>query len=206
MGIIDKITIDDQRHEVIVRCDGQSYRITTFDYNRLAIEQGEEVSEDTINELILSESRLACIQKAFVHLSYGDLSKKRLSEKLRRAFSSEICTEVVDLLEERGYINDLRLAERYADNYYSIRSYGPLRIKQELHSKGFSRDIIETVLEPYISMDHREKVQELLEQKFKNIRCGDYTIKKKAAAWLNRQGYSWSDISDVLSTFFQEND
>ena len=204
MMFIEKVTLDESRHEALVRCNGTSYRITAFDCNRLAIEEGMEATEELIEEIIRSELRLSCIQKAFSHLSYGDLSKKRLFEKLYRSFPKDVASEVADLMEERGYIDDLRLAERYADNYYSIRSYGPMRIKQELHGKGFSYDTIETVMEPYLAFDHREKIRALLEQKFSRVSVLDFSAKKKAAAWLNRQGYSWSDVSETLNSFFQD--
>ena len=206
MMIIKKISVDESRHEAIVFCDSSSYRITEYDCIRLSLAQGMELSEELLAEVQQSEMRLSCIQKAFSYLSYGDQSKKRLYEKLHRAFPAELCKEVVELMEERGYINDLRLADRYADNYYSLRSYGPLRIKQELHGKGFTYATIETVVEPYTALDHSEKIMELLGHKFSRISSADYTAKKKAVAWLNRQGYSWSDMSEAINMFFQDND
>jgi SOS response regulatory protein OraA/RecX len=50
-------------------------------------------------------------------------------------------------------------------------------------------------------MDHREKVTELLQQKFRGASFDDPAVKKKASAWLNRQGYGWSDISDVFNDY-----
>ena len=206
MTLIDKVTLDESRHEASIRCNGTSHRITAYDCNRLSLEDGLEVNEELLDEILQSETRLSCIQKAFSYLSYGDQSKKRLYEKLHRTFPSTLCAEVVALMEERGYIDDLRLAERYADNYYSIRSYGPLRIKQELRGKGFTYDTIETVLEPYETLDHSDKIQMLLSQKFLHVRADDYSARKKAVAWLNRQGYSWSDMSETLNSFFQDDD
>ena len=206
MYIIDKVTLDEERHEAVIQCNGHLYRVTEYDCNRLGITQGIELSDSLFEKLNQAESRLACIQKAFTHLSYGDLSKKRLIDKLRRSFEPKLCREIADLMEERGYINDLSLATRYADNYNSLRLYGPLRIKQELFGKGFTREVIDEVMEPYLSVDHRDSVRELLEQKFLRYRSNDPSVKKKAAAWLNRQGYSWSDISDVLNEFFSQID
>ena len=201
MLILDKLLIDEERKEAAVHCAGDRFRVTLYDCKRLGLEQGMELSDDLLEELQAAESRLSCIQKAFSHLAYGDLSKKRLYEKLRRHFEAPLCRETVDLFEERGYLNDLRLAERYADNYYSLRSYGPMRIRQELYGKGFTQEVIDTVLEAYRSMDHREQIAELLEKKFRGQSLNDPAVKKKAAAWLNRQGYGWSEVSDVLNDY-----
>ena len=201
MHVIDQVLRDDERHEVLLLCEGQKYRITTADCDQLGLEEGSALSDDELVKLSDADARLACIQKAFVHLSYGDVSKKRLVEKLSRAFDKALCHDVADLLEERGYLDDLRLAERYAENYYEIRSYGPTRIKQELFSKGFKSDVIEQALEPYQKMDHRNKIAELLQTKYSHESLQDYAIKKKAVAWLNRYGFAWSDISDVLNRY-----
>ncbi len=201
MHIIEKLFRDDENHEVFVVCEGHKFRITTVDCDRLGLEEGADVSDDKLLELTDAESRLACIQKSFVHLSYGDMSKKRLIEKLSRSFDKALCRETADLLEERGYLDDMRLAERYAENYYEIRSYGPMRIKQELYAKGFTPDVIEQALAPYHQMDHREKIAELLEKKYSRESLSDLSVKKKAVAWLNRNGYAWSDVSDVLNQY-----
>ncbi|MBQ2254482.1 MAG: RecX family transcriptional regulator [Clostridia bacterium] len=201
MLVLEKLLRDEERKEATAYCGGNRFRITLYDCNRLELEQGMDVSDELLEQLEQADARLSCIQKGFTHLSYGDLSKKKLYEKLRRHYEPALCRETVDLFEERGYLNDLALAERYADNYYSLRSYGPMRIKQELYGKGFTPEVIDTVLEPYRSMDHREKVTELLQQKFRGASFDDPAVKKKASAWLNRQGYGWSDISDVFNDY-----
>lgn len=200
MHTIEKILRDDDRHETLVFCEGHQYRITIVDCNRLSLEEGINLSDESLEELCKCEMRLACIQKAFTHLSYGDMSKKRLTEKLRRSFDKELSAEIADLLEERGYLDDFRLAQRYADSYYEIRSYGPMRIKQELYGKGFSADVIERVMEHYHGLDHREKIAELLHTKYTPECLDNPDVKRKAVAWLNRLGYSWSDVSDVLNS------
>ena len=203
MHTVEKLIRDEKQHEAYVFSDGHRFRITLVDCDRLSLEEGADLSESQFEQLVSSEARLACIQKAFVFLSYGDLSKKRLTEKLRRSFDRELCAETADLLEERGYLNDLCLAERYAENYYELRSYGPMRIKQELFGKGFSADVIEQAIEPYFSMDHREKLKKLFEKRFSKENLVDAVAKRKASVWLNRYGYSWSEISDVLNEFFE---
>lgn len=202
MYVVEKLLRNEEQHEAFVYCAGQRFRITLVDCERLAIEEGATLTEEIYEQLVAAEARLACIQKAFSFLSYGDLSKKRLIEKLRRKFDKALCEQTADLLEERGYLNDLQLAKRYADNYYEIRSYGPMRIKQELYGKGFCADVIEQALEPYISDDHREKILELLEKKFSREALADTTVRRKASAWLNRNGYSWSEISDAMNELY----
>ncbi len=202
MYVVEKVLRDEERHEAFVYCAGHRFRITLVDQASIGIEQGSDLSEEAYILLQQAEERLACIQKAFSFLSYGDLSKRRLTEKLRRSFPKELSEETADLMEERGYLNDVELAKRYAQSYYDLRSYGPMRIKQELYGKGFSAETIEQVLEAYLSLDHSEKIKELLEQKFPSADLTKTEIRRKASAWLNRYGYDWQSVSAVFDTLF----
>lgn len=196
---VERVDRSDERHEAFVYCAGR-HRITISDCDRLGLEAGAILDEDGFALLLEAEQRLACVQKALSLLEYGDLSKRRMIEKLRMKFSPELAAETADLLEERGYLNDSALAKRYAENYYEVRAYGPMRIKQELYRKGFSMDVIEEALESYRTEDHREKITQLLLGKYSSEQLSDPAVRQKANAWLSRQGYSWSEISDVLQT------
>ena len=204
MYIVERLFRDEEKHEALVDCKPEQggkperFRVTLADCDLLGLEVGVTLSEALYAELCSAQDRLACVQKAFVFLSYGDLSRKKLIEKLRRTFPPELCAQTADRLEERGYLNDLRLAERYAESYYEIRSYGPMRIRQELYGKGFSREVIEQVMEPYQELDHREKIAALLEKKYPRETLSDPAVRRKASDWLRRNGYNWTEISEVL--------
>ena len=208
MYTVVRLFRDEEKHEALVDCGCEQggkperFRVTLVDCDLLGLEVGVTFSEETYALLCDAQDRLACVQKAFVFLSYGDLSRRKLVEKLRRTFPPELCEQTADRLEKRGYLDDLRLAERYAESYYEIRSYGPMRIRQELYGKGFSREVIEQVIESYQGLDHREKIAELLEKKYSREELSDPAVRRKATDWLRRNGYGWTEISDVLREDF----
>lgn len=202
MVLVEKLLRDEERHEAEVLVAGRRLRITLVDCDLLGITEGMPLSEEDLIRLTEAESRLACVQKAFSFLSYGDLSRKRLTEKLRRTFPKELCEETVSLLESRGYLNDWELAKRYAETYFELRAYGPMRVKQELYAKGFLPEVIEEAMQPYADQDHRETVRELLERRYSMDALADPAVRRKAADWLRRQGYSWSVVSDVFHELF----
>lgn len=208
MYTVERLFRDEERHEALVDCRPEQggkperFRITLADCDLLGLNAGAVLSEELYALLCDAQERLACVQKAFAFLSYGGLSRKRLIEKLRRSFPPELCEQTADRLEERGYLDDLRLAERYAESYYEIRSYGPMRIRQELYGKGFSREVIEQALEPYQELDHREKIAELLEKKYPREALSDPAVRRRASDWLRRNGYGWTEISEVLREEF----
>lgn len=206
MYTVERLFREEDRHEALVESRPQAggkperFRITLMDCDLLGLEVGMVLSEEAYALLCDAQLRLACVQKALTFLDYGDLSRKKLIEKLRRTFPPELCEQTAARLEERGYLDDLRLAERYAESYYENRSYGPMRIRQELYGKGFSREVIQQVVEPYQELDHREKIAELLEKKYTRETLSDPAVRRKASDWLRRNGYGWSEISDVLNS------
>ena len=208
MYTVERLFRDEEKHEALVDCKPEEggrperFRVTLVDCDALGLDVGVVLSEESYALLCEAQERLACVQKAFVFLSYGDLSRKKLIEKLRRTFPPELCEQTADRLEERGYLDDLRLAERYAESYYEIRSYGPMRIRQELYGKGFTREVIEQALEPYQGLDHREKIAALLEKKYSREALSDPAVRRKASDWLRRSGYGWTEISEVLREDF----
>ena len=124
MFTVTRIYKDENSNEVTVVCNGESYRITVFDFEALKLEEGAEIDEETLDHLTSSVERLSCIKKAFDFLSYGDLSEKQLRDKLCRKFSKELSADVASLFVERGYVNDNELAKRYAETFYEFKNMG----------------------------------------------------------------------------------
>src|SRR5947207_2037282 len=116
--------------------------------------------------------------------------------------------EIVDLGSEMGiveksrslnYLNDEKFARNWARLRSESRSYGPIRIEQELRTKGIGQALIrEVVGEAFGQGDEAEKAKLLLEKKFKNKKFDDVKILRRAAAFLQRRGYSNKVIVDLL--------
>ena len=122
MYIIDQILRYDDSNEAVVVCSGNRYRITVSELIAFDFQEGDEIDDDTVELLDGAVERLACIKKAFDFLSYGDLSEKQLRDKLSKKFPKELSADVASLFVERGYVNDERLAERYAETFYEFKN------------------------------------------------------------------------------------
>ena len=204
MYCIDRIYRDENSNEAGVICSGESYRITAFDLENLSLEEGDEISEDIFELLERAVLRLSCIKKAFDYLSYGDLSEKQLRDKLTRKFPKELSADVAALFVERGYVNDARLAERYAETFYCFKNMGLAKIRNELYRRGISREDIENALSVYENEDQRERIIEFINKKYDVSKLDDVKYRQKVYAGAIRAGFSSSDVSDVLRNFESE--
>lgn len=201
MFVVQRIYSDANSNEAVVICNGESYRITVHDLETLSLEEGMEVDEDTVELLEIAVERLACIKKAFEYLSYGDLSEKQLRDKLCRKFPKELSNDVAALFVERGYVNDAKLAERYAETFYCFKNMGLSKIRSELYRRGISREDIENALEKYQDEDQTERIVAFIEKKYDVSRLSDIKYRQKVYAGALRAGFEGSDIGDVLRNF-----
>lgn len=204
MYTIDRILRDDGSNEAVVICGGESYRITIKDLETLCLEEGANADEGIIEELQEGAERLSCIKKAFDFLSYGDLSEKQLRDKLCRKFNKELSADVAALFVERGYVNDARLAERYAETFYEFKNMGIGKIKNELYRRGISREDIENAVAKYELDDQTERVKEFINKKYDVDKMDDIKYRQKVYAGALRAGFSGSDVGDVIRNFESE--
>lgn len=194
---IENIIIHEDKNEVTVTAGGVDYLITLADFASLNIQSGYA----DISLLAFAAEKLSCIKKAESYLSYGDLSRKQLCDKLKRHFNEDVILSVVKLLSDKGYIDDERLAVRYADNLAQKRRYGRTRIKAILYEKGFSSDDISTALESLDDDMLRDNLEYLLKTQGRKYNLTDRKQKAKLNNFLYRLGYSWDEIRTAIAEF-----
>ncbi len=201
---INAIYRDDNSNEAVVVCNNISYRITVHDLENLNIAEDDNVDDDVVDMLEQAVLRLACIKKAFDYLSYGDLSQKQLRDKLCRKFDKELSADVAELFVERGYVDDARLAERYAETFYEFKNMGLQRIRNELFKRGISRENIEIALERYENCDQTERIYEFIKKKYDVSKLNDIKYRQKVYSGALRAGFSGTEVGEILRNFESE--
>ncbi len=198
MRLLSVLT-DDVNREVSLTTDCDEFLIMKSDWMSFEIDVGYELCQDDIDRLSYLDEKLRCVKKAFVHLSYGSMSAKRLKDKLRRCFSEEAAEETVRILKEHSYLNDTALCSEYALNSYEVKKHGPIRIKSDLWRLGFTQDDISQAMGELSSYDHDENIQYLLEMKYP---LKDVHNIKKAFDYLYRMGYPYDIIKEAVGKYF----
>ena len=204
MHKVERILRDEGSNEAVVICGAGTFRITVHDLDVIDIEEGSQIDEDIITSLQEGSQRLSCIKKAFDFLSYGDLSERQLRDKLCRKFDKNLSEDVAALFVERGYVNDERLAERYAETFYEFKNMGIGKIKNELYRRGISREHIENAIAKYEDEDQAERIVEFINKKYDVEKMADEKYRRKVYAGAIRAGFSSSDVADVIRNFESE--
>lgn len=108
---------------------------------------GYELSSDEYSDALLADEQYRALKKALNILSFGDNSKRKLYEKLRRGgFSAETSRNTVDCMCELGYLDERKQIERLAAELANRSLYGPKRITARLVGSGYSSGDIRCAL------------------------------------------------------------
>jgi len=146
------------------------------------------------------------MQKAFQHalrlLAGRDYSAVALRRKLvEREFSAEDSDAAVARLEEDGWINDQRFAERFAEHAVSSGKFYGIRLRQEMQRRGLPPEIIDQALRQ-ITEDHDQTavLREIVAKRYPDFsfQTSDEKEKRKIIGYLQRRGYGFSSIIQVL--------
>lgn len=180
--------------------DGEeAVKIDTETFLRWGLKPGDEITDEELRELLQASDTRRAQEKALYLLGYRAHSKKELTEKIARtAASREAAEAAADRMEELGLLDDGEYARRYAQELFTRRRWGPMRVKQELRLKGIAPEIIEELLEEYGDGDAAlENMRALLEKKYPGW-AEDEKTRRRAFAALQRMGYPYGDIRRAM--------
>lgn len=144
-------------------------------------------------------------QYAIFMLSRRDYSTRELQRRIERRIretekdsptAPECLPQVIERLLESQYLDDSRTIYSFFRSYLN-KSYGPLRIRQELRLKGFPSEIIERVLEE-TDTDWYALCQDLKEKKFGTAKPKDFKERAKQIRYLQYRGFT----SDYINALF----
>ena len=106
---------------------------------------------------------------------------------------------MLEKLRSLNYVNDGSFARNWALTKAQSRGYGPRRIEQELRTKGIVPSLIrEVIRETLDQCDEKTQAKKLLAKRFNRENIRDLKTLRRAAAFLQRRGYSNQVISDLL--------
>ena len=144
-------------------------------------------------------------QYAIFMLSRRDYSTNELQRRIERRIretekdsptAPECLPQVIERLLESQYLDDNRTIYSFFRGYLN-KSYGPLRIRQELRLKGFPSEIIERVLEE-TDTDWYALCQEVKEKKFGTAKPKDFKERAKQVRYLQYRGFTSAYINALF--------
>lgn len=159
----------------------------------LKLAKGVEVTPSLYRKIQREEGRFAVKSYLMKLLARRDHARKELLTKaLRKDYQKQVILDILDELEEKGYINEEKFAEKFTADKFNLNRWGPAKIKAHLFKKGIPKSVIERTIqnhfdgkelgETYLNLVLKRKRRFLKEE-------NPVKRKKKIFDYLNRKGF-----------------
>jgi len=163
------------------------------------LRKGMEISPELQKELEVEDTGKKAYQRAVVYLQYSLRSEKEVREDLIKHEFADQADDVIDLLKDQRFINDLEYAKSYVRTSANLNRKGPKVIERELISKGITEQEIWTAMEEYPFSQQLENALKLGEKVIqKSSRRSSRQTRQQISQHLMQKGYSSDVINEVL--------
>lgn len=134
-------------------------------------------------------------QKVLKYIVFKKRSKVEVKNKFARVIDSELLNDLIDELEENGYINDDNYISRSIEDFINLNNLSLREVKYKLMTKGISGDKIED----YFSANYEKLYDyELKSAKKIKIKKENSLEEEEIKAFLLKKGYRQEIVKEVF--------
>ena len=139
--------------------------------------------------------------KAIGYVSTTECSADTIRTKLRmKRFPDQIIDQVIDVMNEYGYLSDSRFVESYVRSY--IRKKSRRLIEKEISDRGIDylkyQEIIDNVYQDE-GISEEDVIEGLINKKFRDQDLKDIKVKKRFMSYMMRHGFGYDKINNYLT-------
>ena len=138
-------------------------------------------------------------------LGYSARSRSEMQKRLERdEFAPEIIEAVLAELEARNWVNDAQFARDWVEDRADRKKYGKSRLAAELWRKGVDKDEVTAALDTVEEADELARARAAAASRWKldlseTDREAIQSEKRRIGAFLQRRGFGWGIITQVLA-------
>ncbi len=203
MGKITALSVQKRNRErVNVYIDGEfAFGLAYGAAARLRV--GQELSPDEISALKSQDTVEKAKDSAYRLISLRPRSIAEIQRSLhKKGYEPEVIEQVINRLVELDFLNDETFAQYWVEQRDTFKPRSHMALRQELMQKGVSRDIIDQAL---TASDETASARAAAEKKAKQLtRYPEEEFKKKLGQFLQRRGYQYALIKELIDERWQE--
>lgn len=188
-------------NRVNVFLDGE-FSFGLYIINAGHLKVGQTISQEMIDYLKKDDQIEDGFQKALKYISYKPRTKSEVVMKLKENdFDEEIISIVLDMLVEKGYVNDLQFAKNWVENRSIYKPRSKKLITWELKNKQIGEEIIREVTGEMLP---EEKLAMLAAEKYARRLSGyeKEVFFRRLTGYLIRRGFSFITVNSTVQTIW----
>lgn len=133
--------------------------------------------------------------KVLKYVLYKKRTKQEVKNKFYSTIENEMLNDIIDELEENGYISDSNYIERAINEFKALNNLSIKEIRYKLLTKGISNSLIDD----YISNHLEELVEYEMESGIKLALKKSGTMEKEdIAKFLLKKGYTGEVVKEAI--------
>lgn len=203
MGVITALEVQKRNKErVNVYLDGEyHFSINLMDAAKLR--KGQTLSDADIARLQSDDDVVKAVESAVRFLAYRPRSVAEVRRNLaEKSIEESVIAAAVEQLSALSYLDDRAFARFWVDNRTMFKPLGLTALRYELRQKGVDETIIADVLD---DLDIEAAVYQAAQTQVRRLRGTDTrTFRTKMASFLQRRGFNYAAINDVLTRLIDE--
>jgi regulatory protein len=180
---------------VSVYLDGEyAFGLPALEAARLR--RGQVLSDAEITALRALDESERAFDQAVRYLSYRPRSRAEIAQYLRRKqLTEDVASDVVQRLEQAGYLDDAAFARFWVDNRQRFRPRSRRALSYELRQKGVGREVAADVVD---DQDDEVAAWQAIENRLSrwNALSGD-ELRQKISGFLARRGFGYASINQA---------
>lgn len=145
------------------------------------------------------------LQKAASYCAYQERTQDEVRKRLQKwEVWGEEADEIIAELISTNYLSEERFAKTYTGGKFRMKSWGKMKIKQELHRRGLSEYSIKEGMKEIPEDSYKNSVKELLVKKkilLDRTETDKFKLKQKLARFALGKGYEselvWKTIEEL---------
>lgn len=197
------------KNRLNVMVDGKyRFSLDIFQYADLGIKVGKDYSEEELHALetesqfgkVYARALEYCLMRPHSSREVRDYLYRKTRDtrtktgETKKGVAPEITERVFERLIEKGYINDEKFTRYWVENRSLTKGASQRKLQAELQAKGVDRTIIEQQLTASSRSDDDELAKVIAKKRNR------YPDDQKFMQYLARQGFSYDDIKQALTT------
>lgn len=201
MIVMEIVPVDKRRSKVFL---DEDFALVLYrgEINRFGIKEGEELSEDTYQEILNDVLFKRARERVLYLLKASDKTEQELVRKLKDGgYPKEAIEYAVGFVKEHRFINDEDYGKRYVE--FNSRRKSEKQIQFELQRKGLDKEMIRDILKEQ-PVDEEAQIQAYIRKKRIDTQELDRKERSKVMAALGRKGFSYEAVNRVLGANFDD--
>jgi regulatory protein len=202
-GIVTALEIQKRNKErVNVFIDGEyAFSLNLMDAARLR--KGQVLSEAETNALRGQDAVIQAVDSAAHFLGFRPRSTSEVRRNLTdKEHAPEVIDAAIDRLTNLGYLDDLAFAHYWVQNRSEFKPLSHRALRQELRQKGVANAVIDDVLSDVDESELAYKAALSQTRKLRHLSPKEFHT--KMAGFLQRRGFSYSIVRDVIARLQDE--